>query len=221
MTARAGLDALGRGVADVVVAPRRRDDFSQEAAEHTRAARDQQDVAWMLRVKDGDRAAFRHLVERYQHPLTNFVYRTVLSRPDADDLTQEVFLRVYRAAPSYQPTAKFSTWLYRIAANTSLNHLKAAGRTSIEPCEPEQLTASSGADPHRGFEHHELEAAVEQALRQLPDRQRIAVTLRRFEELSYAEIAEAMDCSVQAVDSLLRRAADMLRATLASYRPSR
>ena len=175
----------------------------------------------MLRVKDGDRAAFRHLVERYRHPLTNFVYRSVLSRPDADDLTQEVFLRVFRAAPSYQPTAKFSTWLYRIAANTCLNYLKTAGRARMQPFEPERLTAKSDGDPHRGFERQELEAAVEQALQRLPDRQRMAVTLRRFEELSYSEIAEAMDCSVQAVDSLLRRAADMLRTTLASYRPLR
>ena len=172
----------------------------------------------MRRVKDGDRAAFRYLVERYQHPMTNFVYQTVQSRSDADDLTQEVFLKVYRAAWSYRPTARFSTWLYRIATNTCLNHLRSGGRIRTDPFDQERLTAKSSSDPHSGLERHELQIAVERALRRLPDRQRMAVTLRRFEELSYEEIAEAMDCSVDAVDSLLRRAAGMLRTTLAPYR---
>ena len=132
--------------------------------------------------------------------------------------TQEVFLKVYRAARSYRPTAKFSTWLYRIATNTCLNHLKSRRRTRVDPFEQERQLATSSADPHRGVEQQELEAAVERALRQLPGRQLMAVTLRRFEELPYEEIAEAMGCSVHAVDSLLRRAADMLRTTLAPYR---
>ena len=219
MATRASVHVLSRGLADVVAVPRGRDYLSREVSDHdTRAERDQQDVEWMARVRNGDHAAFRHLVERYQHPLTNYVYRTVLSRSEADDLTQDVFLKVYRAARTYRPTAKFSTWLYRIATNTCLNHLKAVGRIRTEPLEQERLTTRSNADQHKGFERKELGVAVEDALRQLPDRQRMAVTLRRFEELSYEEIAEAMNCSVSAVDSLLRRAADILRTALAPYR---
>ena len=180
----------------------------------------------MLKVKGGDRAAFRSLVETYQHPLTNFIYRTVLNRADADELTQDVFLRVYRAAGRYRPEAKFSTWLYRIATNTCLNHLASTRRARAMSLEDvgqfsktgRLLQASPQNGPHARFERHELRKAVQLALRQLPSRQRMAVTLRRFEGLSYQDIAEAMECSVEAVDSLLRRAAALLREALAPHR---
>jgi len=183
------------------------------------------DAELMLRVQQGDESAFAALVEKYQRPMMNFMYRMVLNAAEAEDLTQEAFLRAYRAAPRYRPEARLSTWLFRIAINLALKKLRAgrlkralslnqvfgAGHRSSEPA------AAAEFQPDVQLEQREMLQALETALHELPERQRIAVTLQRFEGFSYHEIAETMGCSVGSVESLLGRAKSKLRDSLAPY----
>jgi len=157
----------------------------------------------------------------------NFIYRMVLNTAEAEDLTQEAFLRAYRAAPRYRPEARLSTWLFRIAINLALKKLRAgrrnralslnqifgAGRRSSEPA------AAAESQPDVQLEQREMLRALEAALHELPERQRIAVTLQRFEGFSYHESAETMGCSIESVESLLGRAKSKLRDSLAPYAP--
>ena len=193
----------------------------------SRYARDP-DAELMLRVQKGDQSAFEALVEKYQRPVMNFIYHMVLDAAEAEDLTQEVFLRAYRAAPRYRPEARFSTWLYRIAINMalkkvrtarrdralSLNQIILAGGRSSEPA------AAAESQPDVQLERRELLRALEAALHELPERQRIAVILQRFEGFSYHEISETMGCSIESVESLLGRAKAKLRNSLAPYAPA-
>jgi RNA polymerase sigma-70 factor, ECF subfamily len=179
----------------------------------------------MLQVAAGDMSAFRELVARHQAPLVNFVYRVVLDRAEAEDLVQETFFNAYKAAARYRPEARFSTWLYRIATNLALNALTARRRRPRVSLDAEEnstpqasrIRADDKDAPDRQLERRELAEAVERALAQLPERQRTAVALHRFEGFSYEEIAEAMSCSVDAVDSLLRRAKTALKQALAPF----
>jgi RNA polymerase sigma-70 factor, ECF subfamily len=188
---------------------------------------DDDDAALMVRVGQGDRAAFRTLVEKYQGPLTNFIHHLTSDQGQAEELTQDVFLRVYRAAPRYRPDARFTTWLYRIATNLALNALRARTRKptvslddkrSAEPGpDRHSATAPNEPRPDQAFERDELVQLVGRAVRNLPERQRIAVILHRFEGLSYQAIADVLSSSPDAVDALLRRAKDALRDALAPY----
>jgi RNA polymerase sigma-70 factor, ECF subfamily len=180
----------------------------------------------MLLAGRGDRSAFRTLVDKYQAPLTNFLYRVVLDQAEAEDLAQDVFVKVYRAAGRYRPDAKFTTWLYRIATNAALNAARSKHRrptASLDAMEERggasQVSAPVEQRPDRELEREETIRAVDRALRQLPERQRMAVVLQRFEGLSYEEIGEALSMSVEAVDSMLRRAKAALRDALAPHRP--
>jgi RNA polymerase sigma-70 factor (ECF subfamily) len=180
----------------------------------------------MTRVGRGDLAAFRALVDRYQNRLVNVLYQVVGDQSEAEDLAQNVFLKVYKAAGRYRPEAKFSTWLYRIATNTALNALKARRRrpmVSLDEMEeqgrPMNAPAGTPERPDRVLQRLEVVRAVQQALRQLPERQRMAVILHRFEGLSYQEIGEALSVSVDAVDAMLRRAKASLRDALGLHRP--
>jgi len=183
------------------------------------------DAELMLRVKKGDQSAFKLLVEKYQGPVTNLAYRLLLERAVAEEVAQEVFLKVFQAAPRYKPTAKFSTWLYRIATNVALNELKSAKRAQTVALndagqahtQPDHMTASLPG-PEEQLQRKEMAALIECALRSLPVRQRTAVVLHRFEELSYREIAESMDCTVEAVEALLSRAKTTLRDVLKGRR---
>jgi len=185
------------------------------------------DAALMVLVGRGDRAAFRTLVEKYQGPVTNFIHHLTSDQGQAEELAQDVFLRVYRAAPRYRPDARFTTWLYRIATNLALNALRARKRRptvsldNLGPDDPgrhrHSATAPREARPDQVFERDEIVQMVARAVRSLPERQRIAVVLHRFEELSYQAIAEVMSSSPDAVDALLRRAKDALRDALAPY----
>jgi RNA polymerase sigma-70 factor, ECF subfamily len=189
--------------------------------------REEDDAALMVRVGQGDRAAFRTLVERYQGPLTNFLHHLTSDQGQAEELAQDVFLRVYRAAPRYRPDARFTTWLYRIATNLALNALRARARkptVSLGNDASSELgpgrhsaTAPREARPDEAFARDELAQIVGRAVRSLPERQRIAVVLHRFEGLSYQAIADVLSSSPDAVDALLRRAKDALRETLAPY----
>jgi RNA polymerase sigma-70 factor (ECF subfamily) len=158
----------------------------------------------------------------------NVLYHIVVDQAEAEDLAQDVFLKIYKAAGRYRPDAKFSTWLYRIATNTALNAPKAKRRrptVSLDEMEeqgrPTPALAGALEPPDRVLERRRSVRAVQRTLRQLPERQRMAVILHRFEGLSYQEIAEALSVSVDAVDAMLRRAKASLRDALAPYHPGR
>jgi len=185
------------------------------------------DAALMLRVKKGDRDAFTALVEKYQQPVMNFVRRTVRDETEAEDLAQNVFLQVYKSAPRYVSTAKFSTWLFTIARNLCLNEIR---RRSRHPAESLDATHPESEDqPLHQFEdkavapapeqvlHGELEEKIEQALADLPENQRTALLLCRQDELSYEEIAEVLDCSLSATKSLIHRGRETLKQKLKPY----
>ena len=190
------------------------------------------DVRLMLRVKEDDAGAFEELVRKY-HPRLVRLMRTIGPRPDlAEDLAQDTFLRVFRARERYQAGAKFSTWLFTIAANVARNANRTLRRrrevSEIDaPQSPDQsggpgvlaTTAldASGLMPTRQVEGVERAEVVRQAVQLLGERQRTALMLARFENMSYAEIAETMDLSTKAVKSLLSRARVNLRVILQSY----
>jgi RNA polymerase sigma-70 factor (ECF subfamily) len=180
-------------------------------------------------VRDGSATAFEELVLRYQGRLLMVLRHLVGSHEQAEDLTQEVFLRVYRARESYEPGAKFSTWLYTIATHVAANALRTrsrrhevtlqvrdSGLTDVRPLE-KMLQASSGQMPARQLDKAEMREIVQIALESLGQRQRMAVLLSKFEGMSYAEIAAVMDLSPQAIKSLLSRARENLREVLQPY----
>jgi RNA polymerase sigma-70 factor (ECF subfamily) len=185
------------------------------------------DVQLMLDVKAGDERSFELLLQRYRTPLVNFLYRMVRSREQAEDLAQEVFIRVYRAREEYVPSAKFTTWLFRIATNLALNSLRDHRYQKLEMSIDAPLTSSEEGD-ERPFEVADKHPTVEQelveeerkkmirhAIEKLPEKQRAAVLLHKYQELDYAEIAKILSCSESALKSLLFRAYEMLRVELA------
>ncbi len=187
------------------------------------------DVQLMLRVRDGDDGAFAELVESYQDRLIGIFYHMMRDRAVAEDLAQDVFLRVYRARQRYVPTARFSTWLFRIASNVASNSRRSLGRRKevsfnlqdsggVPVRAEEQLAVEkSGLMPVRQLDKAELRDIVRIAMDTLNERQRMAVLLNKFEGLSYAEIGEAMDLKPAAVKSLLSRARENLREKLEEY----
>lgn len=183
----------------------------------------------MLRVKDGDEHAFAEIVERYQHRLIAIFMHLVGDRATAEDLAQETFLRIHRARNGYQPTAKFSTYVFRIAHNLASNSRRSKGRrkevqiagaeSGSQVTRPaEQLAKEKSAlMPTRQLDKAELQEHVREALQTLDERHRMALLLHKFEELSYADIGEAMELSPAAVKSLLSRARESLRTQLEAY----
>ena len=187
------------------------------------------DVRLMLQVRDDDAAAFEELVLRYQGRLATVLEHLAGSRDLAEDLTQEVFLRVYRARKNYVAGAKFSTWLFTIANNVASNARRSRSRHPEVTLQPPDsgplgprpmdvmLQASSGQMPARQLAKAEMRDIVRAALGALNERQRMAVLLSKFEELSYADIAQIMELSSKAVKSLLSRARGNLREVLQPY----
>jgi RNA polymerase sigma-70 factor (ECF subfamily) len=200
---------------------------SSETLEQQLEARDP-DVRLMLQVRDDVQGAFEVLVERYQHRLVGVLIHLVGRVEEAEDLTQEVFLRIYRARKGYRPRAKFSTWLFTIANNLALNHLRGKGRNPSAatgsdgprsaPGRPveERIPAREGT-PSAQLRKVELSEVVREALDILGEDQKMAVLLNKFEDMSYAEIAEVMGRSEAAVKSLLARARTHLREQLEPY----
>jgi RNA polymerase sigma-70 factor (ECF subfamily) len=187
------------------------------------------DVQLMLRVRDGEQAAFTQLVGKYQDRLIGIFMNMFGDGALAEDLAQEVFLRIYRARQGYEPTAKFSTWVFQIASNLASNSRRTRGRKrevqfsastsgSQSVHAGEQLVADKSAlMPTRQADSNELQERVLAAMEQLNERQRMAVLLHKFEGMSYADIGSVMEMSSQAVKSLLSRARENLRVALENY----
>lgn len=187
------------------------------------------DIRLMLRVRDGDdTAAFAELVERFRHRLVAVMHHLVGNADEAEDLAQEVFLRVYRTRKKYTPKAKFSTWLFTIANNLALNSLRDRKRRPVLPLElrdsgplgprpTETLAPTRDAPPTHGLQQQELADVIRQALDGLNERQRMAIILNKFEDMNYADIGDVMGLSTKAVKSLLSRARSKLREALQGY----
>ncbi len=186
------------------------------------------DIRLMLRVRDDDGAAFAELVERFQHRLVAVMHHLVGNADEAEDLAQEVFLRVYRVRKKYRPRAKFSTWLFTIANNLALNALRDRRRRPVVPLEVRESGPLGGtpagtagptrdAPPAHNLQQEELAAVIRTALDGLNERQRVAIVLNKFEDMNYADIADVMGLTGKAVKSLLSRARAKLREALQGY----
>jgi RNA polymerase sigma-70 factor, ECF subfamily len=181
------------------------------------------DAQLMLRVKEGDDESFRVLLEKYRNPVIHFAYRMVQDRAISEELAQEVFLRVYRSRQTYEPTARFTTWLFRIATHLALNWLrdgrKERGQHRLDDDRDGEMPAREVPDRLPSMEQRMVWQArlqeVRDAIAQLPDKQRAAVLMHKYEEMEYAQIAGVLECSESAVKSLLFRAYESLRARLA------
>lgn len=193
----------------------------------TMAANLDPDAALMLRVREGDAAAFEVLVEKYRQPVFNLIYRSLQDASEAEDVAQNVFLQVYKSAGRYNATAKFSTWLFTIARNLCLNELRRRSRHRADsldqaPGDDEQEAPRQYEDvktvlPHDLALRGELEAKVDEAIADLPEKQRTALLLCREEELSYEDIAKVLETSLSATKSLIHRARETLKDRLKRY----
>jgi len=180
----------------------------------------------MARIAEGDESAFEILVNRHQTSVLNLIYRFIGDRTRAKDLAQEVFLRVWQSAKSYEPKAKFTTWIYRITANLCLNELKSSRRKkwlqflrfgdNLENTVEETLV-DDRPSPEDLLLAKERSRQITNALQSLPENQRMALILKRYDDLSYQEIAKVIGCSVSAVESLLVRAKRSLQEKLKNY----
>ena len=182
----------------------------------------------MLKVAAGDNSAFEQLVVRYQDRLVGFFFHLVHDRTAAEDLAQEAFLRVFRSRDRYEPTARFSTWLFRIAHNLASNQKRGTARRreislasgsgthDLRP-EGQNLAEKSALMPTRQLDSVELRAVVRNAIEELSERQRTAVVLHKFEEMSYEEIGDIMGLGPVAVKSLISRARGKLKEALERF----
>jgi len=178
-----------------------------------------EDAQLLRAYAEGDEGAFAELFDRQYDRVYRLAYRYAGNASDAEDLAQTVFLKVMGAASTFEPRARFTTWLFRVTANECLSHLRRLRRTP--EVAPSENAPEPAGDPDSGPEgsalRGELAEVVRRAVLSLPKRQRLAVVLSRYEGLSYVEIADAMDLSVQAVKSLLNRAHTALRTKLRPY----
>ena len=181
------------------------------------------DVQLMLDVKAGDELSFELLLKKYRTPLVNFLYRMVKDQAAAEDLAQEVFLRVYRARKEYSPSAKFTTWLFRIATNLALNAIRddryRQMQISIDtPRDEDEPVIEIAAQETRADDRlieRERNEMIRGAILALPEKQRVAVILHKYEEMDYGQIGKILGCSESALKSLLFRAYETLRVQLA------
>ncbi len=185
------------------------------------------DVDVMLRVKTGDESAFAFLVQKYRRPMVGFMYRLCHNPATAEELAQEVFLRVYRSRATYEPSAKFTTWLYRIATNLAVNHARDTRHerpeNTVRLDEPDQETGTTPdlADDSLSAEEQILKrerlAAIRSKVNALPERQRVAVIMHKYQQMDYREIAGVLKLSESATKSLLFRAYETLRDQLKEF----
>jgi RNA polymerase sigma-70 factor (ECF subfamily) len=179
-----------------------------------------QDLELMLRVRRGDTESFDLLLRRHRAPLVNYLSRMLRDCALAEDLAQEVFLRVYQARHRYQAEARFTTWLYRIATNLALNAIRDRRSSALrtEPTNQDDLGEAGIIDLHPTVEQQlmqsDRERLIRQAIEGLPENQRAAVILHKYQDVDYQQIAKILGVSVSAVKSLLFRAYESLRARL-------
>jgi RNA polymerase sigma-70 factor (ECF subfamily) len=196
---------------------------AEDLTANGRTPEDAEDVRLMQLAGAGDMAAFEQIVERHQRLVIGTVGRMLGTHADAEDIAQQVFVRVWNNANRYVPQAKFTTWLLKITRNLVFNELRRRARHPQVPLQGEAeeeerpLKDEHAVAPDASLLEEELQKAVDAAIAQLPETQRMAVILRRYEELSYEEIAETLDQSVSAVKSLLFRARTELRENLKRY----
>ena len=182
------------------------------------AAALERDAELMLRVREGDSTSFALLLERHRAPVIHFLDRMIQNHAVAEELAQEVFLRVYRSRSSYEPTAKFSTWLFRIATHLALNAIRDGRHEKLKQSLGEMPTATGLPGSSRTEHQRSKESLVRQArmaeirsaIDTLPDKQRAAVLMHKYQEMEYSQIAAALDTSESAVKSLLFRAYGIL-----------
>ena len=180
------------------------------------------DAELMLRVKEGDGASFGVLLQKHRSSVVHFLYRMVQNYAVAEELAQEVFLRVYRSRATYEPTAKFTTWLFRIATHLALNALRDGKNERFQERlddDSSDMPAMQVSDRRPSVEQSMVYQAkldeVRRAIGALPEKQRAAVLMHKYEEMEYSQIANVLACSESAVKSLLFRAYETLRARLA------
>jgi RNA polymerase sigma-70 factor (ECF subfamily) len=186
----------------------------------------ERDAELMLRVRDGDETSFALLLEKHRNSVIHFLYRMVQNQAIAEELAQEVFLRVYRSRETYEPTAKFTTWLFRITTHLALNHVRDRRNDKlndsidekIEDGAPRQLPAREANVEERLLRDARL-GEVRKAIEELPDKQRGAVLMHKYQEMEYSQIAAVLGCSESAVKSLLFRAYESLRTSLRQFSP--
>ena len=188
-----------------------------------RSGEDAEDVRQMRLVSRGDTSAFEELIERHQALVAGTVARMLGSNSDVEDIAQQVFIRVWKSARRYVPRAKFTTWLLKITRNLVFNELRRTKRHAHVPLQSEPGTEDlpvkdeMNLAPDASLLEVELQRTIEEAILQLPDAQRLALVLRRYEQLSYEQIAEVLELSVPAVKSVLFRARSELRSRLSKY----
>src|ERR1700722_1554391 len=185
------------------------------------------DADIMLRAKAGDQSAFDYLVQKYRRPIVSFMYRMARNTAAAEDLAQEVFLRVYRSRASYEASAKFTTWLYRIATNLAVNHARDTRHerpeVTVSLDEPDEETGTTFELPDSGMTaeqtmiRRERMLAIRRKVEALPERQRLAVIMHKYQQMDYKQIAEVLKKSESATKSLLFRAYETLRDQLKEY----
>jgi RNA polymerase sigma-70 factor (ECF subfamily) len=185
------------------------------------------DAEVMLRVKAGDQGAFDFLVQKYRRPLVSFMYRMARNTAAAEDLAQEVFLRVYRSRQSYEASAKFTTWLYRIATNLAVNHARDTRKerpevmVSLDEPDDETGTTMDVADSKMSAEEslvrRERMLAIRSKVEALPERQKLAVIMHKYQQMDYKQIADVLKLSESATKSLLFRAYETLREQLKEF----
>lgn len=182
----------------------------------------ERDAQLMLRVRAGDELSFGLLLERHRTPVVNFLHRMVQNRAVSEELAQEVFLRVYRSRESYEPTAKFTTWLFRIATHLALNSIRDRKKEKSDESLSEEISEGMErqvADRQPSVEQtliYEVKVReIKKAIEALPEKQRAAVLMHKYQGLDYSQIAGALSCSESAVKSLLFRAYEALRLRLA------
>ena len=195
----------------------------KDREDQRRSEEDAEDVRLMRLVAGGDTSAFEEVIERHQALVAGTAARMLGSNSDVEDIAQQVFIRVWKSARRYVPRAKFTTWLLKITRNLVFNEMRRSKRHAHVPLQSEPgveeipLKDETNPTPDASLLEDELQRAIEEAIMQLPESQRMALVLRRYEQLSYEEIAEVLDLSVPAVKSVLFRARTELRSRLNKY----
>jgi len=175
------------------------------------------DTTLMYDIAQGSETAMRAIIEKWKQPIVNFFYRSVNNLHTAEDLAQQTFINLYRSAQTYEPKAKFSTFIFHIARHVLINEFRKSSRRPADPTAPEDISAI--IDGRADLNLSELEEVFADTLETMPENQRTAILLLKQQELSYEEIAETMNASVGAVKTWIHRARQTLRTALMQTKP--